>query len=195
MRQAEVERNTKETRIKLSLDIDGKGMSEVSTGIGFFDHMLTALARHSGFDIRLVCDGDLEVDGHHTVEDVGIVLGQALLKALGDKLGIQRYGSSRAPMDEALISVDLDISGRPFIVYNVDHRFPMIGDFDVSLAEEFFRAFAFNAGITLHINCIYGRNDHHIVEASFKALAQALRKACSIDQRFADVLPSTKGML
>lgn len=195
MRKAEISRNTKETKITVSVDLDGTGMTDIKTGIGFLDHMLDLLGKHSGMDLVVECKGDLYVDGHHTVEDLGIVLGQALQKTLGEKRGIRRYGSARIPMDEALVGVDLDISGRPFLSMNAGLTSPKVGDFDTSLVEEFFRALAQNSGITLHINCDYGKNDHHIIEAMFKAFAKALRAAVEIDPRFATQIPSTKGVL
>ena len=195
MRKSELSRNTNETSVFVSMDLDGTGLTDISTGIGFLDHMLILLGKHGGLDMKVQCKGDLYVDGHHTVEDLGIVLGQALQKALGDKRGIRRYGSARIPMDESLVSVDLDISGRPFLVMNVKLVSPKVGDFDTVLVEEFFRAFAQNSGITLHVNCEYGKNDHHIIEGMFKALAKALREAAEIDVRFATEIPSTKGIL
>ena len=195
MRKSELSRNTNETDVFVSMDLDGTGMTDISTGIGFLDHMLILLGKHGGLDLKVQCKGDLYVDGHHTVEDLGIVLGQALQKALGDKRGIRRYGSARIPMDESLVSVDLDISGRPFLVMNAKLVSLKVGDFDTVLVEEFFRAFAQNSGITLHINCEYGKNDHHIIEGMFKALAKALREAAEIDARFATEIPSTKGIL
>lgn len=192
MRTSNISRKTKETDINLKLNLDGTGNYEITTGIGFFDHMLTALCVHAGLDLSVSCDGDLHVDGHHTVEDVGIVLGQALKKAIGDKSGINRYGSAFVPMDEALGFCSLDISGRAYLVFNADFKSPMIGGFDTSLTEEFFRAVAFNSGITLHIKCEYGTNDHHKVEAMFKAFAHALKQAKAING--SEVL-STKGSL
>lgn len=172
-----IERKTKETDISVQVKLDGKGVSEIGTGIGFFDHMLTALSKHSGISMDIKCKGDLYVDGHHTVEDTGIVLGQALAQALGDKSGIARYGSAYIPMDEALSFCSLDISNRPFLVFMGEFTNQMIGDYDACLTEEFFRAFAFNAGITLHLNMLYGTNDHHKCEALFKAVAHALKAA------------------
>ncbi|MBO6303118.1 MAG: imidazoleglycerol-phosphate dehydratase HisB [Ruminiclostridium sp.] len=176
-RNAEISRKTKETDITVKLELDGSGKPDINTGIGFFDHMLTALSVHSGFDLYVRCDGDLNVDGHHSVEDVGITLGQAFAKALGTRAGISRYGSSYIPMDEALGFCALDISGRPFLVFNAQFTNERIGEYDSCLTEEFMRAFAFNAGITLHLRCEYGKNDHHITEALFKALAHALKAA------------------
>ncbi|WP_028509702.1 imidazoleglycerol-phosphate dehydratase HisB [Ruminococcus sp. NK3A76] len=192
MRTGEITRTTKETDINIRLDLDGSGKVNINTGIGFFDHMLTALGVHAGFDLDVTVKGDLEVDAHHSVEDTGIALGQAFAKAIGDKAGIARYGSFFIPMDEALCFCSLDISGRPFLVYNAQLTNEMVGEFDTCLAEEFFRAFAFNAGITLHIREEYGKNDHHIIEGMFKALAHALKAAVS--QTGGGVL-STKGVL
>lgn len=191
MRTSVIERKTKETDIKLRLNLDG-GEVSVSTGIGFFDHMLTALAVHSGTGITLEAVGDLFVDSHHTVEDTGIVLGQAFAEALGDKSGIARYGTAVIPMDEALSECSLDISGRPFLVFNAEFESDKIGDFDTQLTEEFFRAFAYNAGITMHINLRYGANDHHKCEAIFKSVAHALKTAVAMNG--GGVL-STKGVL
>ncbi len=191
MRQAAIQRTTKETDISLSLCLDG-GEVSVSTGIGFFDHMLTALAFYAGFGLELSALGDLHVDGHHTVEDVGIVLGQAFKKALGDKIGIRRYGTSFVPMDEALCRTVLDCSNRPFLVFDVPVPQPMIGDYDSCLTVEFMRAFATNGGVTLHQKCEYGNNAHHITEALFKSLGMALKKAVRIE---GDGVVSTKGAL
>jgi len=177
MRTAEVVRKTLETDIQISLCLDGGDIS-IETGIGFFDHMLTALAKHSGFGLTVKCSGDLNVDGHHTVEDVGIVLGKALAQALGDKGGIVRYGSAYIPMDEALAFAVVDISGRPFVRYEAVMHQERCGDYDTCLTEEFFRAFAMNAGVTLHLNALYGTNAHHITEALYKAAAHALKAAC-----------------
>ena len=192
MRTAKIERKTTETDITLSVDLDGKGQVSIDTGIGFFDHMLTALAVHSGVDMTVKCKGDLNVDGHHSVEDIGICLGKAFAEALGDKSGIARYGSAYVPMDESLAFCSLDISGRAFLVFNASFSDDRIGEFDTCLAEEFFRAFAFNAGITLHIRQEYGKNDHHICEAIFKAVAHALKQALASNG--GGVL-STKGVL
>ena len=193
MREGEIQRTTYETDIKLRLNLDGEGKSTVDTGIGFFDHMLTLFARHGALDLRLSVKGDLNVDGHHSVEDTGIVLGQAVSKALGDKAGIKRYGCAYVPMDEALARCVIDISGRGFLVYDVPEMAYNPG-MDVMLAEEFFRAFAVNAGITLHISVLYGKNPHHMLEGMFKALGRALREAVSMDGRIEGV-PSTKGLL
>ena len=176
-RTATVTRNTRETQITLTIDLDGTGKTDLHTGIGFFDHMLTALSVHSGISMDIAVKGDLYVDGHHTVEDTGIVLGKALGEALGDKSGITRYGSAFIPMDEALAFCSLDISNRPFLVFQGTFTNAMIGQYDACLTEEFFRAFAFNAGITLHVNMMYGSNDHHKCEAAFKAVAHALKTA------------------
>ena len=194
MRNAEVKRATAETKIEVSLELDGAGKTDISTGIGFFDHMLNLFAAHGRFDLKVRCDGDIEVDGHHSVEDIGIALGQALKEALGDKRGIARYGAFYLPMDEALAFVSLDISGRPYLVYEGGEMAPMIGDYDTELTEEFLRALAVNAGLTLHAKVLYGKNSHHKVEAIFKALGHALRIAVSKDPRM-DGVPSTKGVL
>ena len=193
MREASVRRETKETKINAKLQLDGTGQVSVRTGIGFFDHMLTALGVHSGMDLSLTVDGDLEVDCHHSVEDAGIVLGQALAQALGDKSGIARYGSAFIPMDEALGFASLDISGRPFLVFRCEFETQRLGSMDTQMVEEFFRALAFHAGITLHLSCPYGKNDHHKAEALFKAAAHALRQAI-VPLKDGQVL-STKGML
>ncbi len=192
MRTAELNRETKETKIHVRIDLDGSGKYSIDTGIGFFDHMLTALCVHGGFDLDVKCDGDLYVDGHHSVEDTGIVLGQAFRAALGDAKGIARYGSFYVPMDEALGFCSLDISNRPYLVYDCTYANQSTGQFDNFLTEEFMRAFAFNAGITLHLKCLYGANDHHKIEALFKALAHALRAAVRIEGT--ETL-STKGVL
>ncbi len=194
-RTATQERNTKETKIKASIDLDGTGLSDINTGIGFLDHMLDLLTRHSGINLSVFCDGDLNVDGHHTTEDIGIVLGKILGDALGEKRGINRYGFASIPMDEALAQCSLDISGRPFLVLQADFGGEYVGEFATELVEEFFRAVAFNAGLTLHLKCEYGANDHHKIEAMFKAFARALRQAISIDEKFKDEIPSTKGVL
>ncbi|MCR1960492.1 imidazoleglycerol-phosphate dehydratase HisB [Thomasclavelia cocleata] len=195
MRIGRLERETKETKILVQLDLDGEGKSEIDTGIGFFDHMLTLFAFHGNFDLIVKCDGDLEVDTHHTIEDLGIALGNCLKEALGDKRGITRYGAFTIPMDEALVTTDLDISGRPFLVYNVNLTCERIGTFETEMAEEFFRAFAFNSLITLHINERYGTNNHHIIEAVFKSLARALKEAVKIDELNKDKIVSSKGVL
>lgn len=192
MRTAEIKRKTKETDIEIFVKLDGEGKVSINTGIGFFDHMLTAFGVHSGIDLQVDVTGDLYVDGHHTVEDTGIVLGQAFAKALGDKVGIARYGSAFVPMDEALGFCALDISGRPFLAFNAEFNDDRIGEYDNCLTEEFFRAFAFNSGITLHIRKEYGKNDHHVAEAIFKAVAHALKEAMEIK---GDKILSTKGVL
>lgn len=194
-RYACVSRTTKETDITVELVIDGGGKAEVETGIGFFDHMLTAFARHGLFDLKVKATGDLQVDGHHTVEDVGIVLGQAFARALGDKRGINRFGSQFVPMDEALAHAALDISGRGQLHYELDLPFGMVGGFDTQLAKEFFISLAANAGVTLHLREIAGENAHHVIEASFKAAGRALCEACAINPRMAGELPTTKGAL
>ncbi|MDD3192883.1 MAG: imidazoleglycerol-phosphate dehydratase HisB [Oscillospiraceae bacterium] len=193
MRQADCSRKTKETDISLSLNLDGDGRADIQTGIGFFDHMLTALAVHSGADLTIRAQGDLEVDCHHTVEDLGIVLGKALAEALGDKSGIARYGSALIPMDEALASSVLDVSGRPFLVFSIPLKNERVGMFDTCMTEEFFRALAMNAGITLHLQVPYGANDHHMIEAAFKAFAHSLKAAVS--PLAAGQILSSKGIL
>ena len=194
IRTAAVERKTAETAIKLVLNLDGSGKGVIDAGSGFFDHMLNLMTAHGLMDLTLACDGDLEVDGHHSVEDIGIAMGQAFRQAIGDKAGIRRYGTFYLPMDEALALVSLDISGRPFLVYDGGEMAPMIGGFDTELTEEFLRAFAVNAGITLHVKVLYGTNSHHKVEAIFKAFGHALRIATEKDPRV-DGVPSTKGTL
>jgi imidazoleglycerol-phosphate dehydratase len=194
-RRASLARATSETDIRLTLDLDGTGTAEVATGIGFLDHMLTALARHGMVDLAVQAKGDLHIDFHHTAEDVGIVLGQAVKAALGDKRGIRRFGQCLLPMDEALAEAAIDISGRPFLAWSVPFARPKIGEFDTELVEEFFRAFAFNAGITLHVTLKAGTNAHHVAEACFKAVARALRMAVEPDPRAAGAIPSTKGTL
>ena len=194
MRLGKIERETKETKIFVEINLDGAGKNEISTGIGFFDHMMNLFAAHGQFDLKISCKGDIEVDGHHSVEDIGICLGQAVKNALGDKKSIRRYGTFFLPMDETLALVSLDISGRPFLVFDGGEFAPMIGNFDTELVEEFLRAFAFNAGITLHAKILYGKNSHHKVEAIFKALGHALRIAVEHDEKIQGV-PSTKGIL
>ncbi len=194
MRKGSVERRTKETDIFVQIDLDGTGKSEIESGIDFFDHMLELFAAHGLFDLNVSCQGDIEVDGHHSVEDIGITLGEAVKEALGDKRGIARYGSFYLPMDESLAFVALDISGRPFLVYDGGEMAPMIGGYDTELTEEFLRAFAFHAGITLHVKVLYGKNSHHKVEAVYKALGHALRIAVGRDERVQGI-PSTKGVL
>ena len=195
MRKAETVRKTGETDITLSLDIDGKGESEISSGVGFLDHMLTLFSRHGRFDLKLKCIGDTYVDDHHSTEDIAIALGSAFRKALGDKRGIKRYGDIILPMDEALVLASVDSSGRSYIRFTSNFQTEKIGTFDVELLEDFFTSFAENAGITLHIRQLDGRNSHHIAEAMFKAVARALRKAVEIDERAKDEIPSTKGVL
>ena len=192
MRTAQISRKTKETEIEIFVRLDGEGRVNIDTGIGFFDHMLTAFGVHSGIDLDVRCKGDLYVDAHHSVEDTGICLGKAFAEALGDKAGISRYGTAFVPMDESLCFCSLDISGRPFLVFSGDFSDDKVGEFDTCLTEEFFRAFAFNAGITLHINELYGKNDHHITEAMFKACAHALKDAVKIS---GGAVLSTKGVL
>ena len=195
MRESEIKRKTAETDISLSLCVDGTGKAEISTGIGFLDHMLTLFARHGRFDLCVTCKGDTCVDDHHSTEDIGIALGQALRQALGDKKGICRYGDIILPMDEALILASVDISGRGMLCLSAEFRTEKIGTFDTELVEEFFQAFATNAGITLHIRQLDGKNSHHIAEGMFKAVARVLRKALSIDEAARDEIPSTKGVL
>jgi imidazoleglycerol-phosphate dehydratase len=194
-RTAALTRTTAETDISVTLDLDGTGRSDVATGIGFLDHMLTSLARHALFDLTLRAAGDLHIDFHHTTEDVGIVIGAAIARALGDKRGIRRFGQALIPMDETLAEAAVDLSGRPFLAWNVDFQRPKIGEMDTELFEEFFRALAFNALITLHITRRAGVNAHHVAEACFKATARALRMAVEPDPRIGDAIPSTKGTL
>jgi imidazoleglycerol-phosphate dehydratase len=195
MRQANVTRQTSETKISMNLNIDGSGQAEINTGIGFFDHMLTMIAKHGRLDLTVKAEGDLFVDDHHTVEDVGIVLGQALGQALADKRGINRYGQASIPMDEALGTAVLDISGRPFLVFQADFKADRIGGFSTQMAVEFFRALAFAAEMTLHLACPYGDNDHHKLEALCKAFAHSLKKAAAVDPAAAGDILSTKGVL
>jgi imidazoleglycerol-phosphate dehydratase len=195
MRKASIERKTKETQIKASVNLDGKGVYNVKTGIGFLDHMMEQLSRHSLIDINLEAKGDLHIDYHHTTEDSGIVIGQAVAEAIGDKKGITRYGTAYIPMDETLSRVSLDFSGRPYLIWNVKFTRDKIGDMDTELFKEWFGAFAGHAGITLHVENLYGENSHHIIESCFKGLARALRQAIEIDPRKADEVPSTKGSL
>ena len=195
MRTASLSRKTRETDINVEVTLDGSGKSEISTGVGFFDHMLDQIARHSLIDLRIQASGDLHIDFHHTVEDVGIALGQAIRQALGDLKGITRYADVHLPMDETLTRVALDISGRAFLVFRTEFHTPKIGEFDTQLVREFFQAFAMNAGITLHVETLYGVNDHHISESCFKGLARALRIAIAIDERQSGRVPSTKGTL
>ncbi|MEM6372734.1 MAG: imidazoleglycerol-phosphate dehydratase HisB [Pseudomonadota bacterium] len=195
MRRASLTRTTAETDISVKLNLDGTGTYDNQTGVGFFDHMLDQLARHALIDMTVRCAGDLHIDDHHTVEDVGIAIGQALSKAVSDKKGIQRYGACLLPMDDALVRAALDLSGRPFLVWNVDLPTPKIGTFDTELVREFFQALSTHGGITLHVDMLHGLNSHHIAEAAFKAVARALRVALEVDGRVADAIPSTKGAL
>ena len=195
MRKGAVARKTKETSIEVGLDLDGTGVSDISTGVGFFDHMLDQLARHSLIDMTVRAEGDRHIDDHHTVEDVGIALGQALAKALGDKKGLTRYADCLLPMDETLTRVAVDVSGRPFLVFRTEFPTEKIGEFDTQLVREFFQAFAGNAGLTLHVETLYGMNSHHIAESCFKGVARALKSAVAIDPRQAGSVPSTKGAL
>lgn len=195
MRIGNVDRKTNETNIKLSINLDGTGKADIATGCGFLDHMLNLFARHGRFDLTVKCDGDTYVDYHHTTEDIGISLGKAFAEALGDKMGIVRYGDTALPMDESLILSAVDISGRGGLYFALDIPTQKVGDFDTELVEEFWRAFAYDAGITLHIRQLAGSNSHHIIEGSFKSVARSLRTAVSIDTDFADEIPSTKGLL
>ena len=195
MRQASVERNTTETRIKASVDLDGTGEYDVATGIGFLDHMIAQLSRHSLIDITLKAEGDLHIDFHHTTEDSAIVLGQAVAEALGERKGIRRFGSALSPMDETLTRVALDASNRPYLIWKVDFRRDKLGEMDNELFKEWFQAFAQHGGLTLHVETLYGENSHHIVESCYKGLARALRQAIEIDPRKAGAVPSTKGSL
>ena len=195
MRQASLTRSTNETEIAVTVDLDGTGKADIATGVGFFDHMLEQIARHALFDLTVKAKGDLHIDDHHTVEDTGITLGQAVLEALGDKRGIRRYASCTLPMDETLSRAALDFSGRPVLVWRVAFPSEKIGTFDTELVREWFHAFAMNAGLTLHVETFYGENSHHIAESCFKALARALRVAVEVDPRDADRVPSTKGKL
>jgi imidazoleglycerol-phosphate dehydratase len=195
MREATITRKTAETEISVEIDLDGSGRYDMKTGVGFFDHMLDQLARHSLVDMKVRCEGDLHIDDHHTVEDVGIALGQALAQALGDKRGIRRYGECLLPMDDALVRAALDLSGRPYLVWNVDLPSAKIGSFDSELVREFFQALSSHGGITLHVDALHGINGHHIAEAAFKAVARALRAAVEPDPRKSDAIPSTKGAL
>jgi len=195
MRTGSVRRSTKETDVEVAVDLDGTGVASISTGIGFLDHMLELLARHSRIDLTVKAKGDLHIDHHHTTEDVGIALGQAVKQALGDMKGITRYADVHVPMDEALTRVALDISGRPFLVFKAEFVRAKVGSFDTELVQEWFQAFATNSGVTLHVTTLYGTNDHHIAESCFKGLARALRAAVAIDPRAANEVPSTKGSL
>ncbi len=194
-REASVERVTKETRIRGSVNLDGNGVCDVATGIGFLNHMLEQLSRHSLIDIALAAEGDLHIDFHHTTEDTGYVIGEAVSKALGDRRGITRYGDALIPMDETLTRVAIDVSNRPYLVWKVQFSKPKLGEMDTELFKEWFQAFALSAGVTLHVENLYGENNHHIVESCYKGLARALRQAVAIDPRRADAVPSTKGVL
>ena len=195
MRSATVERRTKETQISVTVDLDGTGVYDVTTGIGFLDHMLEQLSRHALIDLTVKAEGDLHIDFHHTTEDTGIVIGEAVRQALGDLKGITRYGSATIPMDETCTRVSIDVSGRPYTVWRVDFTKPKIGEMDTELFLEWFKAFAQSSGITLHVDNLYGTNNHHMIESCFKGLARALRQAIAIDPRKADAVPSTKGTL
>ncbi len=195
MRRARITRKTAETEISVEMSLDGTGLYDNETGIGFFDHMLDQLARHALIDLKIRCAGDLYIDDHHSVEDVGIALGQALAQALGDKTGIRRYGSCLLSMDDALVRAALDLSGRPFLVWNMDLPTARIGSFDTELVREFFQAFSTHGGITLHVDALHGINSHHMAEAAFKSVARALREAIETDPRKSDAIPSTKGTL
>jgi imidazoleglycerol-phosphate dehydratase len=195
MRTATVNRNTAETKIAVTVDLDGTGNYRIATGIGFLDHMLEQLSRHSLIDLDVTVDGDLHIDQHHTTEDSALAIGEAVSKALGDRRGIMRYGTAYAPMDEALTRAAVDISGRPFLVWKIAFTQEKLGEWDTELVEHWFHSFAQTAGLTLHVENFYGRNNHHLVESAFKALARALRQAVEIDSRKADAVPSTKGML
>ena len=195
MRKATLSRTTKETRISVTVDLDGTGRATIATGVGFFDHMLEQIARHALIDIDIKAEGDLHIDDHHTVEDTGIVLGQAVREALGDRAGIARYADALLPMDETLTRVAIDVSGRPFLVFRTTFARDKIGTFDTELVREFFQAFAMNAGLTLHVETLYGENAHHVAESCFKGLARALRAAIAVDSRQDGRIPSTKGAL
>jgi len=195
MRKASIRRSTKETDVEVVVDLDGAGAASISTGIGFLDHMLELLARHSRIDLTVKAKGDLHIDQHHTTEDIGIALGQAVKQALGDMKGLTRYADVHVPMDEALTRVELDVYGRPFLVFNAEFVRDKVGSFDTELVQEWFQAFAMNSGVTLHVATLYGTNDHHIAESCFKGLARALRVALAIDPRAANEVPSTKGSL
>jgi imidazoleglycerol-phosphate dehydratase len=195
MREGKVERKTKETEIAVSVGLDGTGRSEISTGIGFLDHMLEQLSRHSLIDLTVKAKGDLHIDFHHTTEDTGIAIGEAVSKALGERRGINRYGDAMIPMDETLTRVALDASNRPYLIWKVNFTKPKLGEMDTELFKEWFQAFAQNAGLTLHVENLYGENNHHIVESCYKGLARALRAAVEIDPRKSDAIPSTKGVL
>ena len=194
-RTGTVDRKTKETQISVAVDLDGSGRSQIATGIGFLDHMLDQLSRHSLMDLKVEAKGDLHIDFHHTTEDTGICIGEAVAKALGDRKGIRRWGEATVPMDETLTRVALDASNRPYLIWKVNFSKPKLGEMDTELFKEWFQAFAQNAGLTLHIQNLYGENNHHIVESCFKGLARALRQAIALDPRKADAVPSTKGVL
>ncbi len=195
MRQAKVERNTKETLITVEVNLDGTGSYDVETGLGFLDHMLEQLSRHSLIDLKVWANGDLHIDGHHTTEDAGLAIGEAIRQALGERTGIVRYGNAVVPMDETLTRVALDLSDRPYLIWKVAFNRPKLGDMDTELFREFFQAISQAAGITLHVEVLYGENNHHMIEGCFKALARSLRQAVEIDPRRADTVPSTKGVL
>ena len=195
MRQAKVERNTKETQITVEVNLDGTGSYDVETGLGFLDHMLEQLSRHSLIDLKVRANGDLHIDGHHTTEDAGLTIGEAIRQALGERTGIVRYGNAVVPMDETLTRVVLDLSDRPYLIWKVTFNRPKLGDMDTELFREFFQAISQAAGITLHVEVLYGENNHHMIEGCFKALARSLRQAVEIDPRRADAVPSTKGVL
>lgn len=195
MRTCSIERNTKETQIQMELNVDGTGQATIDTGVGFMDHMLELFAFHSRFDLIVKCKGDLKVDSHHTVEDLGIVLGQAIREALGDKKGIMRYGEMSIPMDETLVTTTLDLSGRPYLVYHASLPMSLLGNYETEMTKEFFKAVSDNALMTLHINEVYGDNTHHIIEAMFKSFARALKQAVMIDENNKDLIVSSKGVL
>lgn len=195
MRTATIARNTSETKIDVTVNLDGSGLYDVSTGVGFFDHMLEQLSRHSLIDLTVRTQGDLHIDQHHTVEDTGLAIGEAIAKALGEKRGIRRYAEALSPMDETLTRVAIDISGRPFLVWKTEFSQKRLGEMDTEMFEHFFHSFAQTAGVTLHIETLYGQNNHHIAESAFKGLARALRQAVEVDPRKADAIPSTKGVL
>lgn len=195
MRTCTIDRETKETKIHMSLNLDGKGTAQIDTGVGFLDHMLELFAFHSGFDLEVKCQGDLKVDSHHTVEDLGIVLGQCIIKALGDKKGIMRYGQMSIPMDETLVTTTLDLSGRPYLIYHATLPMMMLGNYETEMTKEFFKAVSDQALMTLHIQLLYGENTHHIIEAMFKSFARALKQAVMIDEKNKDLIVSSKGVL
>lgn len=195
MRTAEIKRKTAETDVSVFIDLDGRGESKINSGVGFLDHMLTLFSKHSGFDLKVFCKGDVEVDDHHSTEDIGIALGQAIKAALGDKIGVRRYGDALIPMDEALIQAAIDLSGRSYLGFGLELPTEKVGSFDTELVEEFFAAMTREAGINIHLRQLAGKNSHHIIEGAFKAAARALRAAAEPDQRFLNSLPSTKGAL